>query len=61
MTKKRFQYNVNKNSIEYNKKHFAYCNGEQNKIAKALNELAEENQRLKKEKEMWKRECRRLK
>ena len=40
---KRFQYNVNKNSIEYDGKHFAYCNGEQNKIANKLDELAEEN------------------
>lgn len=47
MTKKTFQYNVNMNSIEYNKKHFAYCNVEQNKIANKLNELAEENQDLK--------------
>lgn len=49
MTEKRFQYNVNKNSIEYNEKHFAYCNGEQNKIANKLNELTEENNDLKKE------------
>jgi len=49
MTEKRFQYNVNKNSIEYNGKHFAYCNGEQNKIANKLNELADENEQLKKE------------
>jgi superfamily II RNA helicase len=41
MTEKRFQYNVNKNSIEYNEKHFAYCNWEQSKIAKKLNELDE--------------------
>lgn len=46
MTAKRFQYNVNKNSIEQNGKHFAYCNGEQTKIAKKLNELHEENQEL---------------
>ena len=46
MTEKRFQYNVNKNSIEYNEKHFAYCNGEQNKIANKLNKLAEKNQNL---------------
>ena len=44
---KRFQYNVNKNSIEYDGKHFAYCNGEQNKIANKLNGLAEENKELK--------------
>ena len=42
MTKKRFQYNVNKNSIEYDGKHFAYCNAEQSKIAKKLNELNDE-------------------
>ncbi len=46
MTEKRFQYNVNKNSIEYNEKHFAYYNGEQNKIANKLNELAEENDNI---------------
>ena len=44
-----FQYNVNKNSIEYDGKHFAYCNVEQNKIANKLNELAEENKALKKQ------------
>ena len=44
MTEKRFQYNVNKNSIEYNEKHFAYCNGEQNKITDKLNELTEEKE-----------------
>ena len=43
---KRFEYNVNKNSIEYCEKHFAYCNGQQGKIANKLNELHEENQRL---------------
>lgn len=48
MTEKRFQYNVNKNSIEYDGKHFAYCNVEQNKIANKLNELAEENITIKK-------------
>lgn len=47
MTEKRFQYNVNKNSIEYDNKHFAYCNGEQTKIAKKLNELNDENYELK--------------
>lgn len=41
---KRFQYNVNKNSIEYDGKHFAYCNGEQTKIAKKLNELNDEKE-----------------
>ena len=44
MTEKQFQYNVNKNSIEYNEKHFAYCNGEQNKITDKLNELNDENE-----------------
>ena len=47
MTEKRFHYNVNKNSIEYNEKHFAYCNGEQNKIANKLNELHEEKETYK--------------
>ena len=47
MTEKRFQYNVNKNSIEYNKKHFAYCNVEQNKITNKLNKLNDENEQLK--------------
>ena len=42
MTEKQFQYNVNKNSIEYDGKHFAYCNGGQSKIAKKLNELNDE-------------------
>ena len=36
---KRFQYNVHKNSIEYDGKHFAYCNGQQSKITNKLNEL----------------------
>ena len=47
MTEKRFNFNVNKNCIEYEGKHFAYCNGEQNKITNKLNELAEENEQLK--------------
>ena len=36
---KRFRYNVNKNSIEYNNSHFAFLNGEESKIVKKLNEL----------------------
>jgi len=47
MVEKRFEYNVNKNSIEYDGKHFTYCNVEQSKIAKKLNELHEENKELK--------------
>ena len=47
MTEKRFNFNVNKNCIEYEGKHFAYCNGEQNKIANKLNELYEENTHIK--------------
>lgn len=34
-----FEYNVNKNSIEYDGKHFAYCNAEQSKIVRKLNKL----------------------
>ena len=56
MTEKRFQYNVNKNSIEYNEKHFAYCNVEQNKIANKLNELNDENKKLKQKIESLKME-----
>lgn len=39
---KRFQYNVNKNCVEDKGMHFAYCNGEQTKIVRKLNELDEE-------------------
>ena len=49
MTEKRFNFNVNKNCIEYEGKHFAYCNGEQNKIANKLNELHGENSKFKNE------------
>ena len=45
---KRFGYNVNKNSIEYDGKHFAYCNGQQSKITNKLNELHEEKEILQK-------------
>ena len=54
MTKKRFQYNVNKNSIECDGKHFAYCNGEQSKIAKKLNVLQKENEQLKQKVDLYK-------
>jgi hypothetical protein len=47
MTKKRFQFNANKNSIEYDGKHFAYYNGGQLRIAKKLNVLQIENEELK--------------
>ena len=54
MTEKRFQYNVNKNSIEYDEKHFAYCNGGQSKIAKKLNVLQKENEELKQKVDFYK-------
>lgn len=47
MSEKQFKYNVNKNAIEYNNHHFAYLNGEEFKITKKLNTLAEENENLK--------------
>lgn len=47
MTEKQFQYNVHKNSIEYDGKHFAYCNWQQGKIANKLNMLNKENEQLK--------------
>ena len=53
MTEKRFQYNVNKNSIEYDGKHFAYCNGEQSKIAKKLNVLQKESEKLKQQMDFY--------
>ena len=47
MNESKFQYNVNKNSIEYCDNHFAYCNGEEYKIVKKLNNLMRENEQLK--------------
>ena len=43
----KFKYNVNNNTIEYDNHHFAYLNGEELKIARKLNTLAEENEKLK--------------
>lgn len=48
MTEKRFQYNVNKNTIEQDGKFVAYMNSVDGaRIANKLNELAEENEQLK--------------
>lgn len=60
MTEKQFQYNVNKNSIEQNGKYFAFCNGEELKIVRKLNELHKENQLLKEEKELLKNKLDRI-
>lgn len=46
-TNKRFEYNINKHTIEFDKKHFAFFNGEEVKIVRKLNELADENQQYK--------------
>lgn len=49
MTEKRFQYNVNKNSIEENGKFVAYVNSVDGvRIANKLNILQKENEQLKK-------------
>ena len=45
---KRFQYNVNKNTIEQNGKFVAYMNSVDGaRITNKLNELADENEQLK--------------
>lgn len=50
MTEKRFQYNVNKNTIEENGEFVAYMNCvDGGRIAKKLNILQKENEQLKKE------------
>jgi hypothetical protein len=50
MTEKRFQYNVNKNTIEENEKFVAYLNSVDGvRIANKLNALQEENEQLKKQ------------
>lgn len=47
MTEKRFSYNVNKNTIQYDKKFIAYVNCVDGvRIANKLNELNEEIQRF---------------
>ena len=52
MTEKRFQYNVNKNTIEENGKFVAYMNCvDGGRIAKKLNILQKENEQLKQFKE----------
>ena len=48
MTEKRFQYNVNKNTIEENEEFVAYVNSVDGvRIANKLNALQEENEQLK--------------
>lgn len=48
MTEKRFQYNVNKNCIEYDGKFVAYLNSIDGcRIANYWNTLYKENERLK--------------
>jgi hypothetical protein len=55
MTEKRFQYNVNKNTIEQDGKHIAYVNSIDGvRIANKLNILQNENEQLKKEINMLK-------
>lgn len=50
MTEKRFQYNVNKNTIEQDGKFVAYMNSVDGvRIANKLNVLQNENEQLKKE------------
>ena len=50
MTEKRFQYNVNKNTIEQDGKFVAYMNSVDGvRIANKLNVLQNENEKLKSE------------
>ena len=59
MTEKRFEYNVNKNTIEQNGKFLAYMNCVDGvRIANKLNELMEENEQLKQQCERHRRNFR---
>lgn len=54
MTEKGYVYNVSKNTIEYNGKFIAYINSvDAYRIANKLNSLAEENEQLKAEAEVY--------
>ena len=56
MTGKRFQYNVNKNTIEYDGKFIVYCNSVDGcRIANYWNGLYKENEQLKQELKVYRK------
>jgi len=58
MTEKRFQYNVNKNTIEENGEFVAYVNSVDGfRIANKLTTLAKENEQLKQSYKEFEDEC----